>query len=222
MSDASSDGDDWLVEPDAPELQRGRGSRVADAGRPDRLAWNAFRTLALWNTDVWVPAFLETACGPVNPLSTRNWADARIDLWEWDIDDATTVDVTLDGRECIVLVEAALHPDLGSEQLARSCAAVIGRAFEEGRQGGYVVLTPDVAGDAAPLGDLLTDRRLNQVIGERDDIDHEAVARAIGWCTWRDVGELLIDLAEESDALRADQAHRLVSELQSVFPAIGL
>ena len=30
--------------------------RIDDPRRPDRLAWNAFRTLAEWNSDVWVPA----------------------------------------------------------------------------------------------------------------------------------------------------------------------
>ena len=53
-----SDISDWLVEPDHPALAGEGAARVADPDRPDRMTWNTFRTLAAWNTDVWVPALL--------------------------------------------------------------------------------------------------------------------------------------------------------------------
>ena len=65
----------WLAEPEHPALAGPGVVRINDPHRPDRLAWNAFRTLALWNTDGWVPSLLELACGDRNPLSPLEWGE---------------------------------------------------------------------------------------------------------------------------------------------------
>jgi hypothetical protein len=55
-----------------------------------------------------------------------------------------------------------------------------------------------------------------------DEAAAEVAGGAVGWLSWRDLGALAVDLAEEADELRAGQAHRLVSDLQEQFPALDL
>src|SRR5438270_8499230 len=100
---------DWLSDPEHPALSSPAAERLNDPARPDRLAWNAFRTLALWNTDVWVPSFLESAIGDDNVLSGLEWSGASVELWltHLALDDAT--DVVVDGPEALVVVLATLN-----------------------------------------------------------------------------------------------------------------
>jgi hypothetical protein len=214
---------DWLVEPDHPSLAGAHGDRINKPDYPDRLAWNAYRTLALWDPDVWVPSLLESACGEVNPLSTREWADARVDLWRTGADMVGAVDVTLDGVECFVVVECTTMNDATVEHLGAGVGRALDVAVPDGRQAGFVLVVPETADRLAVNVEELWDLdRLREVVGEREGLSVDALSRAIGWVTWRDVGRLALDLAEESDALRAEQAHQLATELQLTFPGIEL
>ena len=72
---------DWLADPTHPSLDTPIADRLNDATLPDRLTWNAFRTLAQWNTDVWVPGLLEVALGADNNFSGLDWAEATVEVW---------------------------------------------------------------------------------------------------------------------------------------------
>jgi hypothetical protein len=188
----------WLVDAENPLLTDAAMARVADEARPDRLAWNAFRTLALWDTDVWVPRLLQIACGDASPLPALEWAGGSVLPWATGMPLEHTADVVLDGPEAVVVAGATFSTDLALGELKAGVGPALG-GLQAGRQTGLVVvIPPDVADSAAaPEGDA-------------------------GWLTWRDLGVLALDLAEESDELRAEQVHRLVGELQDRFPGVGL
>ena len=46
MGETTTDQGDFLADPQSPALDRAALARVGDPGRPDRLAWNTFRTLS--------------------------------------------------------------------------------------------------------------------------------------------------------------------------------
>lgn len=208
---------EWLVEPTHPDLTRPVATRVNDARWPDRLTWNTFRLLAEWETDVWVPSLLEAACGDVNPLSSREWSGAAVNVWGTELDLTDNADVALDGVECFVVVETSFRDDLPLDHLTAGLTRALDVAQADARQAGYVVVTPTSQPDFGPL---LDPEGLTGILSDRPGLDPGAVSRAIGWVTWRDLGALVLDLAEEADPLRAEQAHRLVTELQETFPGI--
>ena len=197
----------WLVDAENPLLTESALVRVDDPARPDRLAWNAFRTLALWETDVWVPRLLDVACGPDNPLSALEWSGTSVIPWATQaaLDDA--VDVLLDGPESVVVAVATFSPDVGVDALRAAAGEAAAGSSPGGKQAGFVaVLPPDAGGGEAPL----------------DEAAAALPDGAVGWLTWRDLGALAVDLAEEGDELRAGQVHRLVSDLQEQFPRLDL
>ena len=195
---------DWLVDAENPLLTAVALARVDDHSRPDRLAWNAFRTLALWETDVWVPRLLDVACGPANPLSALEWSGTSVVPWATGVAFDGAVDVVLDGPEALVVALATLSPELGPDQLQAGAREALTGTSASGKGAGLVVVVPpDAAGPA-----------VEEAAGLADG--------AVGWLTWRDLGALAVDLAEEADELRAGQVHRLVSDLQGQFPSLDL
>ena len=198
--------DEWLLDAENPALDQAAMARIADPSRPDRLAWNAFRTLALWDSDVWVPALLEIACGPGNPLSPLDWTGTSVQLWASRIETAGATDIVLDGPEGVVLVVATLEPELSLAQARRR----------------YLT---------SPAGDELAAQARGVVLvgpGQRPETEEQEAESdadgdpvASGWMTWPELARLALDLAEEADPTRAEQVHRLVSQIQSRFPEAG-
>ena len=188
----------WLVDADNPLLTDVALARIDDARRPDRLTWNVFRTLALWDTDVWMPRLLEIACGEGSPLQALEWSGASVLPWATGSASEDTADVAVDGPEAVVVARTTLRRDRlvaelgadGPEALAADLGA---------RERALVVVVPPGARD--PGADL---------------------GAAAGWLTWRDLGVLALDLAEEADELRAEQVHRLAGDLQDQFPGVAL
>ena len=79
MADVS-DGE-FLADAQNQALTSDEMARMADPTKPDRLAWNTFRTLALWETDIWIPRLLDIGLDFPNPLSEHEWAGASVQLW---------------------------------------------------------------------------------------------------------------------------------------------
>ncbi|MDQ4067937.1 MAG: hypothetical protein M3203_00405 [Actinomycetota bacterium] len=197
----------WLVDAENPLLTQVALTRVDDPRRADRLAWNAFRTLALWETDVWVPRLLDVACGPGNPLAALEWSGTSVIPWATSAAFDDAVDVLLDGPEALVVAVATLGRELGGDEVRAGVREAVTGSSTTGKQAGVVaVLAPDTAGGGPAL----------------DEAAEELPDGAAGWLTWRDLGALAVDLAEEADELRAGQVHRLVSDLQEQFPALDL
>src|SRR5205085_8029243 len=121
--------------------------RVADARRPDRLAWNTFRTLGLWNTDTWVPALLEIALGEENRLSPLEWADANVVPWGAGVPGDDVCDVVLDGPEAYVVVVCSLTNQLTPEALAAGAIDALDGSLRGAREAGVVVVTPTTVDD---------------------------------------------------------------------------
>lgn len=197
----------WLVDAENPLLTQLALTRVDNPHRADRLAWNTFRTLALWETDVWVPRLLDVACGPDNPLAVLEWSGTSVIPWATGAAFDEAVDVLLDGPEALVLAVATLARELGGDELRAGVREAVAGSSPNGKPAGFIaVLAPDTDG-AGPA--------LQEEAGE-------LATGAVGWLTWRDLGALAVDLAEEADELRAGQVHRLVSDLQEQFPALDV
>ncbi|HEX2041412.1 MAG TPA: hypothetical protein VHF24_02140 [Acidimicrobiales bacterium] len=200
-----NDMSDWLVDAENPLLTAVALARVDDPSRPDRLAWNAFRTLALWETDVWVPRLLDVACGPDNPLTGLEWSGTSVVPWATGAAFDDAVDVVLDGPEALVVVLASLVRELGPDQVRAGVREVLTATSPSAKAGGVVLVLPPDSPGPPP-----------------EDAAAELPAGTVGWLTWRDVGALAVDLAEEADELRAGQVHRLVTDLQEQFPSLDL
>ncbi len=187
----------WLVDADNPLLTGPLLARVADPAQPDRLAWNTFRTLALWETDVWVPRLIGIACGEGSPLSAVEWSGASVLPWAAGLAADGVTDVLVEGPEVVMVVAATLAADLGAIDVGAYLTELAEAAGS--RDYGFVsVLVPGASGVA-----VTDDGRT-------------------GWLTWAELGTLALDLAEEGDELRGEQVHRLVDELQQQFPGIEL
>jgi hypothetical protein len=142
-----NDMSDWLVDAENPLLTAVALARVDDPSRPDRLAWNAFRTLALWETDVWVPRLLDVACGPDNPLTGLEWSGTSVVPWATGAAFDDAVDVVLDGPEALVVVLASLVRELGPDQVRAGVREVLTATSPSAKAGGVVlVLPPDSPG----------------------------------------------------------------------------
>jgi hypothetical protein len=209
LTDLSGDAP-WLVDPEHPALASPAAEGINDPGRPDRLAWNAFRTLAAWNTDVWVPSLLETAISSVNSLSGAEWSDAEVALWRSTPSAGDAVDVTIEGPQCIVVVEATLTPVVDFDRFIQGIDRAQSEGAAVGKLSGFVALTPEL--DEALLA------RLADLAAA--DLEGGGPSGVAGWITWREVGRLALDLAEEADPMRAEEVHRLVTQLQATFPGI--
>ena len=211
----------WLVDAENPLLTQIGLSRIDDARRPDRLAWNAFRTLALWETDAWVPRLLDVACGAGNPLAALEWSGASVIPWATGLALDDAADVLLDGPEALVVAVATLRHDLAVDELRAGVLEAVAGTQPGGKPAGFVaVVPPGAAGLDHRLAEATAADRPEEIDRPEEVGADELVAGATGWLTWPELGTLAVDLAEESDELRAEQVHRLVSELQEQFPDI--
>jgi hypothetical protein len=197
----------WLVDAENPLLTEPVLARMDDATRADRLAWNTFRTLALWETDVWVPRILGIACGEATPLAAVEWSGASVVPWAAGLELDGVTDVVLDGPEALVVVGATLAAGFPPGE-PPGLLEVVAEAAGGSREAGFLaVVAPGSAEPPWP---------------ERSDgVDVTADGRT-GWLTWAELGTVALDLAEEGDELRGEQVHRLVDELQQRFPGIEL
>jgi hypothetical protein len=212
MSEPGSDA--FLADPQNPALNSATMMLVGDTGRPDRLAWNTFRTLALWDTDVWVPRVLDIGLGAPNPLSDLEWSGASVQLWATGLELDNGADLLIDGPEGLVVGVATVDPAPPSGETRGAMTKVVSDAALGGRQPAFLAVVP-TRDDEAQLQALLEQSASGDGL--------EALAGAVGWVTWHELGELALDLAEEEeDSLRADQVHLLVTQLQDRFPDIDL
>lgn len=214
----------WLVDPEHPALSQPAAERVNEPDRPDRLAWNLFRTLAQWNTDVWLPSLLETAFGPDNPLSDLEWGEADVEPWRSGRDVPGAVDVTIEGPECVLLVEATFTPDVALDRFSegiRHALTLAEGSDRSDRDSAYLMVSPSVDDAVLARSEDLAEAGLMPA-EEPGGPARRPLERVPGWVTWAELGRLALDLAEEADPLRAEQVHLLVTELQHALPGIEL
>ena len=205
---------EFLADPQNPALNSATMNLIGDPGRPDRLAWNTLRTLAQWETDVWVPRLLDIGLGAPNPLSDHEWSGASVQLWATGLELDSGSDVLIDGPECLVVGVATLQPLPPSGETRGAMLKAVSDAGLGGRQPGFLAIVPS-RDDETQLQSTL------EQAASGDGL--EALAGAVGWVTWHELGELALDLAEEEeDSLRADQVALLVDQLQARFPDIDL
>ena len=107
----------------------------------------------------------------------------------------------------LVLIEAALDSSPADAAIAAGMGAVIEEARKGERPPAFLVVAPE--------GDDDVGARLERASA---GAEFEPLAGAIGWLSWRELGSMALDLAEEADPMRDEQVHRLVSQLQSRFP----
>jgi hypothetical protein len=209
----------WLVDADDPLLTDDNLLRVADDERPDRLAWNAFRTLALWEPDTWVPGLLEMACGDGNRLSPLEWSGTQVVPWGTELPGSKLCPVVLDGPEAYVVVACAGVADPSQEELRAAAMAALEGSLAGGRDVGLVVVVPP----EAPLEDIAARIRVAADVelhgGRRA---YELLDGAVGDVSWAGLGRLVLDLIEEGDPDTAptEQVHRLVTEIQQQYPGV--
>jgi hypothetical protein len=205
---------EFLADPQNPALNSAAMTLVGDDNRPDRLAWNMFRTLALWDTDVWVPRLLDIGLGSPNPLSEREWSGASVQLWATGLELDSGADVLVDGPECLVVAVATFQAAPPSGETRGAMMKAVSDAGLGGRQPAFLAVVP-TRDDEAQLQAAL------EAAASGDGLD--PLTGAVGWVTWHELGELALDLAEEEeDSLRADQVEMLVDQLQERFPDIDL
>lgn len=220
---------DWLADPNHPSLETPIAARLDDPTLPDRLTWNAFHTLSQWNTDRWVPRFLDIALGEDNALVECEWGGASVDVWRSGLELTGSTDVVIDGPDAVVLVEATFLTDLGADHLAVGADAALGleqrsTADGTGKPAAFVLVRPslDDPNEAERLEDELAADLLDLPEGEGHGLREEALEHIAGWLTWADVGALAVDIAEESDPLRQELVRNLVTQLQQRFPGIDV
>jgi hypothetical protein len=204
---------DWLADSASPLLQGETARRVDDPNRPDRLAWNAFRTLALWDADAWVPRLLEIAIGTGNLISALEWGGATVAPWAAGMEFDDVTDVVLDGPEAYVVAACTLLPHPTEEHVRAAAMAALDGSLHGAREAGLIVVAPpgseDLPGELERAGqlELHEGRTLGELLTDR-----------VGWLSWPELGRLALDLAEESDPGPEEQVRHLVSDLQNRFP----
>jgi hypothetical protein len=161
----------------------------------------------MWEPDRWVPSLLETGLGPSNRLSSHEWEGMSVQLWATGLDLDAAVDVVLDAPEALVLIEAAVDSSPSEAAIEAGMRTVIDVAGKGGRPPAFLLVAPE--------GDDEVGTRLETASA---GTEFEPLAGAIGWLSWRELGRMALDLAEEADPLRDEQVHLLVSQLQSRFP----
>ena len=206
---------EWLIDADDPLLTAERLDRVADASLPDRLMWNTFRTLALWETDVWVPRLFSIACGPDNVVSPLDWGGASVQPWAVGPFGQDVADVVIDGPEGYAVVACALRPDASDEHLGAGALAALDGSLHGARQAGFVIVVPPGTPDLADRLDMATGIELMD-----GRLATDLLEGAMGSISWTDLGRLVLDLAEEADpdSEPATTVHQLVTELQALYP----
>ncbi|MBV8385210.1 MAG: hypothetical protein JOZ68_14640 [Acidimicrobiia bacterium] len=204
----------FLADPQNPALNSATMMRIGDDSRPDRLAWNAFRTLALWQTDAWVPRLLDVGLGGERPIEDVEWEGASVQLWATGVDLERSVDVLIDGPNGLVICLATLDSSPTSDEARNAMLKAASDAALGGRRPAFLAVVP-TRDDEGQLQALL------EAAASGDDLD--ALTAAVGWVTWRELSEIALDLAEEEeDSLRADQVALLVDQLQARYPDLDL
>jgi len=212
MTDPGSDA--FLADPQNPALNSATMMLIGDKSRPDRLAWNTLRTLALWDTDIWVPRLLDIGLGGDHPVADVEWSGASVQLWATGLELDSSTDVLIDGPEALVVGLATVAPGPPSGETRGAMVKAVSDAGLGGRKPAFLAIVP-TRDDEAQLQAAL------EAAASGDDL--EALTESVGWVTWHELGELALDLAEEEeDSLRADQVHLLVTFLQDKFPDIDL
>jgi len=212
MTEPGSDA--FLADPQNPALNSATMMLIGDSSRPDRVAWNTFRTLALWDTDVWVPRLLDIGLGGDHPVADVEWSGASVQLWATGLELDRSADLLIDGPEALVVGLATVDPGPPSGETRGAMVKAVADAGLGGRQPAFLAIVP-TRDDEAQLQAAL------EAAASGDDLN--ALSEAVGWVTWHELGELALDLAEEEeDSLRADQVHLLVTQLQDRFPDIEL
>ncbi|MBV8295642.1 MAG: hypothetical protein JO085_02300, partial [Acidimicrobiia bacterium] len=208
MTDPGSEA--FLADPQNPALDSATMVLVGDGARPDRLAWNTFRTLALWDTDIWVPRLLDIGLGGDHPVADVEWSGASVQLWATGLELDRSADVLIDGPEALVVGVATVDPGPPSGETRGAMVKAVADAGLGGRQPAFLAIVP-TRDDGAQLQAAL------EAAASGDDL--APLTDAVGWVTWHELGELALDLAEEEEnSLRADQVHLLVTQLQDRFP----
>ena len=108
MTEPGSDA--FLADPQNPALNSATMMLIGDTSRPDRVAWNTFRTLALWDTDVWVPRLLDIGLGGDHPVADVEWSGASVQLWATGLELDRSADLLIDGPEALVVGLATVDP----------------------------------------------------------------------------------------------------------------
>ncbi|MGH9223869.1 MAG: hypothetical protein ACRD2W_08825 [Acidimicrobiales bacterium] len=207
-----------MIDAADPLLTDDKLARIADDRRPDRLAWNTFRTLALWETDRWVPALLDVAFGDGNALSALDWSGASVVPWGAGPDTPDVCDVVLDGAEAYVVVACSLVAGPPVEQAGAAAVAALDGSLHGGREAGLVLALPPDGEDAA------ADRLLKRATAVElmDGSLAADLLAATGTVTWAYLARLALDLAEEPDPDTGpvEQVHQLVTEIQVLYPGV--
>ena len=204
----------FLADPQNPALNSATMMLIGDESRADRLAWNTFRTLALWQTDAWVPRLLDVGLGGEKAIEGVEWEGASVQLWATALELDRSTDVLVDGPEALVVALATVDPGPPSGETRGAMVKAVSDAGLGGRQPAFLAIVP-TRDDEAQLQAAL------EAAASGDDLS--TLTDAVGWVTWHELGELALDLAEEEeDSLRADQVHLLVNQLQDRFPDIDL
>ncbi|MFP5317653.1 MAG: hypothetical protein ACLGI2_05090 [Acidimicrobiia bacterium] len=211
-----ADRQEWLMDADDPALTDGRMAAVADPARPDRLAWNALRTLALWNTEAWAPRLLEIACGEGSRLAVVEWDGGAVVPWATDLPGDDMCDVALVGPAAYVVLACTFDAGVSLEQLRAAAMAALDGSLHEGREAGLVVVAPPDSYDLRERLEQATDVELHE-----GRTAFELLDGALGWISWPELGALAADLVEEtrSDNELNETVHRLITDIQARFPA---
>jgi len=206
----------WLVDIEDPLLTEAALARIDDAALPDRLTWNTFQTLALWDPDVWVPRFVEMACGEGSTLEALEWSGSSVRPWGISLDYPGATDVVIEGPESLLVAVATLDPDPPVDKLRAATLTAVGQTLGREDQVGFVVVVPPGTPDLGPWLEVADE--------DQPHLDGavEVLAGSSGWLTWHELGELVLDLAEESDELRGEAVHRLITAIQTQFPGAEL
>ncbi len=202
----------WLVDIESPLLTEAALARIDDEAGPDRLAWNTFQTLALWDPDVWVPRFVEVACGEGSPFEALEWSGSSVRPWGASLAHPGAADVVIDGPEALIMAVATMDPDPPVDVLRAAALESLGHTVGPDHQVGFVIVVPPGTPDLGPWLEVAAEDQREQAGLV------ELIPGSSGWLTWRDLAELALDLAEESDELRGEAVHRLVSQVQTRFP----
>ncbi|MGH9280136.1 MAG: hypothetical protein ACRD12_18805 [Acidimicrobiales bacterium] len=218
MSDGTEEPTEWLVDAADPLLTPERLARVADPARPDRLAWNAFRILGLWNTDAWVPSLVEVACGDESPLVELDWADATIVPWTSDVLGPDMCDMVIAGPDGYVVVACTVDPYPQEAPLTAAAVAAIDGSIEGGnREAGLIVVTPPGTPPLDERLELATDIEVHD-----GRLIFDLLEGRMGSVSWTRLGRLALDLAEEGGEEPMEQVHRLITELQARYPGVDM
>lgn len=216
----------WLIDIESPLLTDSALARIDDGQRPDRLAWNAFQTLGLWDPDTWVPRFVELACGEGSPLQALEWSGSSVRPWGAALALPDTTDVVIDGPEALIVAVATLRPDPPVDVVRAAVLEAVTHTLRPDKAVGLILVVPPGAPDLGPWLEMAAEEGPGADPATAVPPDGGFVAEllpgASGWLTWRDLSELALDLAEESDELRGEAVHRLVTQVQEQFPATEL